>query len=373
MHAWLRLANLQISARAANALLDHFGSPEAIFDATAAEFDRVEGLSSAQAGRVLDPSFIPTDQQLAYVESARVEVIHRGHADYPRNLKEIPDPPAVLFARGSLAEPDRFAVAVVGSRQATPYGRTIAGRLARDLAQAGITVVSGGALGIDAAAHHATVEAGGRTLVVLGCGLDVEYPRANQRLFQQVVERGQGAVLTEYPPGATPEPWRFPLRNRVISGLSMAVVVVEAGAHSGALVTATAAAEQGRDVMAVPGNVDRETSRGCNGLIRDGAVLVETAQDVLRALGVLVLENPAPREASGPGRSGPDRAAIGVPAALPDGQRRLLEFLSLTPRHIDALAADVSLPSVQVSVEMTMLELAGLVRRLPGNCYIRAL
>lgn len=368
MLSWLRFANLQLTARAANALLDRFGTPDAVFAASPAEIDDVDELSGSQASRLLDPSYLPTEKQLAYLERAQVQVVPRDDPQFPRSLREIPDPPPVLFVRGTLDERDKFSVALVGSRRSTPYGRSVTVQLARELSHAGLTVVSGGALGIDAAAHQATFDAGGRTLVVLGCGLDINYPKDNYPLFERIIAEGQGVLLTEFPLGASPEPWRFPLRNRIISGLSMGIVVVEAGQQSGALLTATAAAEQGRDVMAVPGNVDREASRGTNGLIRDGAILVENAQDVLRALGVLVLETPQPAS-----RKETAATAPRAHANLPESQKRLLEFLSLTPRHIDALAADVRLPSVEVSVQMTLLELTGMVRRLPGNCYIRVL
>ncbi len=367
MESWLRFANLQMPARLANTLLDLFGEPDAVFSASLNDLSTVEGLTEKQAARIGDPTFLPTQKQIDFLLRAGVRLLHRNDDEYPRNLREIPDPPPVLFFRGALDEKDRYAVALVGSRQATPYGRSVAARLARDLTCAGLTVVSGGALGIDAAAHRATVEAGGRTLVVLGCGLDVEYPRENLALFEQIVRQGQGALLTEFPLGATPEPWRFPLRNRIISGLSMGVVVVEAGVQSGALLTAGLAAEQGRDVMAVPGNVDRIAAKGVNGLLKDGALLVEDANDILRALGILTLESPQTNRTSE--TSSPPSGARN----LPDAQRRLLEHLSLTPRHIDALAADLQMPGPDVSVQLTMLELSGLVRRLPGNCYIRVL
>jgi DNA processing protein len=362
LELWLRLANLQLPARAANALIEQFGGPEAVFSATRRQLEDDGGATEAQAARILDPTFIPTGEQLRFLETRGVRVIPRGADDYPRNLRNIPDPPAVLFVRGRLDEKDRFGVALVGSRRATPYGRSVTAKLARELTQAGITVLSGGALGIDTVAHQATADAGGRTYAVLGCGLDVEYPRDNQRLFERIVEEDRGALLSEFPLGAAPEPWRFPMRNRIISGLSMGVVVVEAGLQSGALLTATIAAEQGRDVLAVPGNVDREGSRGTNALIKDGAILVEDAQDVLRALGVLVLEPPPVAVAAAP-----------AARSLPDAQKRILEHLSLTPKHIDALAADVRLGSNDISVQITLLELSGMVRRLPGNCFIRVL
>lgn len=362
MHAWIRFANLQLSPRTANALIDHFGTPDALFDATSSELSDFCTLTGKQSVRLTDPSFLPTASQLEFMETSAVRLVPRGDPEYPRNLKEIADPPPVLFVRGSLDEKDRFAVAIVGSRQATPYGRSVAAQLARDLSAAGLTVVSGGALGIDSAAHRATVEAGGRTLVVAGCGLDVDYPSENRSLFNQIAHDGRGALLSEFPLGATPEAWRFPLRNRVVSGLVMGVVVVEAGAQSGALITASNAAEQGRDVMAVPGNVDRAGSKGANALIKDGATLVEDARDVMQALGMLVMATPREQEQSRPPLPG-----------LPEPQRRLMESLSLAPRHIDAIAAELKLDSAETGTQLTLMELAGLVRRMPGSCYIRSL
>lgn len=362
IESWLRLANLQLPVRLAVALLEHYGGPDALFEASPDDVACAADGAARFAGRLADPAYAPTRAQLDAVERLGIRLIAWRDPDYPPPLAQIPDPPPVLFVRGEVADEDRFAVALVGSRRSTPYGRTVTARLARDLARAGLTVVSGGALGIDSAAHRATLEAGGRTLVVLGCGLDVPYPRENQEMFEEVVRRGRGAVLTEFPPGAQPEPWRFPQRNRVISGLSMGVVVVEAGTRSGALLTASLAGEQGRDVLAVPGNVDREASRGTNALIRDGASLVEEVGDVLRALGILALEAPPGPPAVGP-RS----------ADLPEEQRRLLACLSLTPRHIDSIAAELGVVGPDAGVQLTMLELAGLVRRLPGNSYVRAL
>lgn len=371
MHAWIRLTNLQLSARLANGLLDRFGSPEAIFAADADEIagSDAPGLTERLVDRIIDPTFIPTDRQLASIERCSMGLVTRDDPAYPRPLKDIPDPPVALYVRGRFDEKDRFSVALVGSRHATPYGKSVTARLARELGAAGLTIVSGGAIGIDTAAHAATLESGGRTVVVLGTGLDVDYPRENRRLFDQIVEQGAGALISEFPVRSAPEPWHFPMRNRIISGLSMGVVVVEAGAQSGALLTAGLAAEQGREIMAVPGNVDRATSRGANALIRDGAALIETSQDVMRTLGILVLESPAGDAVRRPNASPPPAP----PLNLTDSQKRLLEHLTLTPRHIDALAADVRMGSPDVSVQLTLMELSGVVRRLPGNCYIRIL
>jgi len=358
---WIRLANLQLPPRQACGLLDHFGDPRALFAASAGE------LEAASAGlrlpaRLLDPSFAPTASQLGAAERLGMRAIGREDAEYPRPLREIPDAPPVLFVRGTLEETDRFAVAIVGTRHPTPYGRSVAGKLARDLAGAGLVVASGGAIGIDAAAHRACLEAGGRTVVVLGCGHDVEYPRENQPLFEQIVATGRGAVVSEFPPGCQPEAWRFPQRNRIISGLSRGVVVVEAGRQSGALITATLAGEHGREVMAVPGNVDRPASKGTNALLKDGATLVEDAEDVLRTLGILTLRPPGVDAPERPRR--PD---------LTESQLRLLECLDLTPRHIDSVAAELGSEPAALSLDVTLLELAGVIRRLPGNTFIRVL
>ncbi|HSV72592.1 MAG TPA: DNA-processing protein DprA [Chthonomonadales bacterium] len=365
VEAWLRFANVQLQASMANALLDAFGDPEAVFSASPAAVGEVDGLTPRAINALRDPAFMPTAVQSARIESGDVCILPRTDPDYPQPLRGVPDAPPVLFVMGRLDERDRFAVGIVGTRQASPYGRSVTAKLARDLAQAGMTVVSGGALGIDAAAHRAALDAGGRTLVVLGCGIDVNYPRENRPMFDAVAARDQGAVLSEWPLTASPEPWRFPLRNRIISGLSMGVVVTEAPKQSGALITAGIAAEQGREVMAVPGNVDRPFSQGANELIRDGAHLVSSASDVLRVLNVLTLEPPASAQPVG--------TQTPSVSSLPEVQRVLMEHLSLTPKHLDALAADARLPTVEVSAQITMLELAGLVRRLPGNCYIRVL
>lgn len=358
---WLRLANLQISPRIAQALLDVFGDPETLFASDLADLTGIAGVPADVIGKVRDPHYQASAAQVAYMGQPGVTVVARDDADYPPALREIADPPPMLFVRGRLQERDRFAVGVVGTRQPTPYGRAVTGRLCRDLADHGLTVISGGAVGVDATAHRSALESGGRTVAVLGCGLDIRYPRENLPLFDEIVATGRGALVSEYPPGTKPDGWRFPQRNRLISGMSKGILVVEAGERSGALLTAGYAADQGREVMAVPGNIDREASRGTNGLIRDGAALVTCAADVARALGMLVLEPPkGPRE-------------VREDQALPEMQRRILAMMSLTPIHIDAIAAGLQAGIPEVAVDLTMLELGGLVRRLPGNTYIRVL
>lgn len=359
--SWLRLANVELSPRAAHALLDRFGSPEAILAAAEDDLVSVPELTSDQLIRLNSSAREPTDAQIAWAERPDVAIVHRDSPEYPETLRDITDRPAMLFVRGRLDERDRFGVAIVGTRRPSPYGRAVATRFARDLSDIGLTIVSGGALGIDTAAHRATVGAGGRTLVVLGCGLNVRYPADNQPLFDEIVARDCGAIVSEFPLGATPEAWRFPMRNRVISGLCMGVVVVEAGAQSGALITASFAADQGRDVLAVPGNVDSALSQGTNALIRDGAALVTNGREVAEALGVLVMRSQRPPE---PRPSAPD---------LPEPQQRILARLSLTPKHIDAIASELEIGSPEASSHLTLLELRGLVIRQPGGTFVRAL
>ncbi|HZO86823.1 MAG TPA: DNA-processing protein DprA [Chthonomonadaceae bacterium] len=405
LRAWLRLANMQFTACLTTALLTRFaGDPQAIFAAADAELDAVPGFQARHLVRLRDPALEASSRQLAWVERHGVALVLHGQPEYPRLLRHIPDPPPILFVRGSLTEADRFSMGIVGSRYATPYGRATALRLARELAEQGVVVVSGGAVGIDTAAHQGALAGGGRTLAVLGCGLDVNYPRENQALFEQIT--AQGALITEYPLGAQPEAWRFPLRNRILSGLSLGVLVVEAPRQSGALITAARAAEQGRPVMVIPGNIDRPSSEGSNELLKEGAAPVTCAEDVLRGLNLmtaparpqhqraldLVLESAMAEPSGGESASAPfaSQQEWGIPGEegaatrsqaardllarqMPESQRKLLECLSLTPRYIDAIAQEAGMTTVQAGVEITLLELSGQVRRLPGNTYIRAL
>jgi DNA processing protein len=374
LSAWQRLANLQLNARLTLALLQRYRyDPRALFAATDAELGELPELQTRHLVRLRDTTLGATPRQMAWLQRPDVQICWPGHPSYPRLLRELPDPPAILFVRGTLDEPDRFAVGMVGSRHATPYGRSVAERIARELAGHGLTVVSGGAVGVDTAAHRGALAGGGRTLAVLGCGIDVDYPRENRELFEQIAL--SGALISEYPLGAQPDAWRFPLRNRIISALSQGTLVVEAPRASGALITARYAVEQGRPVMAVPGNIDRSASQGTNQLIKDGAILVTEVQDIL-GRGDRTGEA-AGSEPEGDGAEDNRNAANVNRArrlgALPPAQQRLIEELSLTPRHIDTIAQATGLTATEAGVEMTLLELQGYVRRLPGNTYIRTL
>ncbi len=289
----------------------------------------------------------------------RVDSILRlQDAGYPKALRATFDPPPVLYVRGEIVREDVQAVAVVGSRHASAYGLSAAEAIARDLAFAGVTVVSGLAVGIDSAAHRGALAAGGRTIAVLGCGIDVAYPRRNQKLACEIAE--QGAVVSEFCPGTPPEAWRFPRRNRIVAGLSLGVVVVEAGEKSGSLITARLGLEAGRDVFAVPGEIGLARTRGTHRLLREGAKLVECGADVLEEAAPWLL----PASASGqPGSPG------GEPSAE---ARAVLDAFDGAVVHVDRLIARSGLGAARTLEILLDLELRGAVRHHPGMLYSRA-
>jgi DNA processing protein len=289
-------------------------------------------------------------------------------ARYPSRLAEVPDAPATLHVRGALVDADALAVAIVGSRRATPYGLEVAETLAADLAARGVTIVSGLARGIDAAAHRGALRVGGRTLAVLGSGVDVIYPPENRRLAAEIAERG--ALLSQFAPGTPPLPQNFPTRNQVIAALSLAVVVVEAAEKSGSLITARLAAELGREVLAVPGRITAPESRGANRLIQDGAHVAMGWEDVV---GVLPERWKARVTATaGIGRAG-DAAAAGRGAVEgePSGYRSILELLGEDPLDIDHVIERSGLGAGRVSAALLELELEGRVRQIEGKRFVR--
>lgn len=353
--ALLRLAYLELPPRRLRALLEHFEHPEQVLSASRHELLRVAGMTESAADRILNAPELTPNQWRRWQNSGARLLTWRDDG-YPPPLREIEDFPPLLFVRGSLQERDRFAVGIVGTRRPTPYGRATAERLARELSRYGLTIVSGGARGIDTAAHTGALRAGGRTIAVLGSGIDVAYPSESAALFERIA--AQGAVLSEYPPGIQPDAWRFPARNRLVSALSLGILVVEAPNDSGALITATHALEQGKPVFAVPGNIDTGHSAGCHRLIKDGATLVDSVEDIVRGLGIA----PEP----------PPERSVEMPALTPV-QQGILRALSLTPRHVDTLAEELNLPVAQLNAELLMLEMYNLVRRQPGNTYVRVL
>lgn len=350
-----------IGPRLRQLLLEQFGSPAAIFAASQSELRSVPGIGTKLAGAVARArSEIDVAAEIDLCRKHAVNIVPHGTTGYPRALQEIADPPGLLFVRGSIEPSDALAVAIVGSRHATRYGLMVAERLAGSLVRAGLTVVSGLARGIDAAAHRGALAAGGRTIAVLGSGVLNIYPPEHAGLATEVIARG--AVVGEAPVRSAPLSGAFPQRNRLISGISLGVVVVEAALHSGALITSRHAMEQGREVFAVPGPVDSRMSRGCHQLIRDGAKLVETADDVLEELGPLVAA--APRA---------DGSVVHHPAELllNDAEQRILSAVGTSATAIDQVIADSGLPTPQVLSTLSVLEMRRLVKRLSGNYVLR--
>ncbi|HEY8553031.1 MAG TPA: DNA-processing protein DprA [Burkholderiales bacterium] len=367
---WLTLARLPgLPGRIAHGLLDRFGSIAALFAAPQDDVEAAIADTAAEAGRRLDareaaqalaagPRAAEWARDLAWLEEPAHHLVTWLDPDYPPLLREIADPPLVLYVEGRRDVLARPQLAIVGSRNPTPLGRYDAAAFARALCDAGLAITSGLALGIDAAAHRAALEAGGTTIAVAGTGLDCVYPPGNRELARAIAERG--ALVSEFPIGTPPRPAHFPIRNRLISGLSLGVLVVEAAEQSGSLITARLAAEQGREVFALPGSIHSPLARGCHRLIRQGAKLVETAADVLEELGPLAAVSADARLAA----SAPDET-------LTPDERAVLDNLGYEPMSVDALVERSGLTPDTVSSILLQLELRGVVLVGPGG-YQRA-
>jgi DNA processing protein len=338
-------------------LLDYFGDLGSAWTAPAHELAEA-GLDTRAVTQVLAArQTLDLDRELARLDAAGAHLLTWADDAYPARLREVDDPPPVLYVRGEVQAGDAEAVGLVGTRRATPYGREVAHQLASGLAAAGVTVVSGLALGIDTVAHRAAIEAGGRTLAVLGSGVDVIYPPQNRDLAARIVAEHAGAILSDYPLGTGPEAVNFPPRNRIISGLVRGVVIVEADMKSGAMITARFALQQGRDVFAVPGSILSHHSDGPNSLLKEGAAPITGVDDILAALDLTCL---------------PDQqtARAVLPTNATEGL--LLQLLTNGPRHVDELGRDSGLPIHEVSSTLTMMELKGLVRQVGPMQYSAA-
>ncbi len=298
---------------------------------------------------------VDLDEVLRHVERAGVHVLTWDSDTYPTLLRQIPEAPPVLFVRGEITSADEWAVAVVGTRKATVYGREVARALATDLAHNRVTVVSGLARGIDSIAHKAALDAGGRTIAVLGSGVDCIYPAEHRKLAEAIAENG--ALVSDYPLGTQPESANFPARNRIISGLSLGVVVVEADLQSGALITADFALDQGREVFAVPGSILSPASAGCNRLLRDGASVVTEVRDILETLH---LDQLAEKQT----------ARTILPAN--ETEAAVIRHLSAEPHHLDELARATELPVEVISSTLVMMELKGMARQVAPLQYVLA-
>lgn len=400
--AWLHLSYCGLPTARNGALLQHFGSPEAIFEAAANNGDALceeFGLTQNAVAKLRATAKKDVSQALEAMRTHAVGIITRD--EFPSLLRETGDDcPAFLFARGEFAPTDHKAIAIVGTRKMTEYGRGMAHRLAFELARAGWTIVSGLATGIDTAAHRGALDAGGRTIAATGCGLDIVYPAENRDLMIEIEK--SGCVLSEWAPTTQPAPWHFPARNRIIAGLSHAVVVVESQLKSGALITATKAGEWGRTVFAVPGNVHKPQSKGPHSLIREGAFLVESADDILDFLALEtiarfgneigapssdfdslsdnaepVLKSLRPAKAPRPDTSKPvlptqkpsDNGA--QPQGLSPNESRVWLCLEWEPRHFDDIAESADLETGATNAALVMLEIKGFAQRQAGNVFVR--
>lgn len=353
-----------IGPRHSRLLLDHFGSAAAVFAASLAQLEEVNGIgpkialsiAAAKLGR-------EAEIELEEANKLGVKLLRRGSAAYPKAIERICDPPLLLYCQGDFQPQDELAVAIVGSRRCTVYGRQQAEKFASALARAGVTIISGLARGIDAAAHQGAIAGGGRTIAVMGTGLAEVYPPEHCELAEQVT--AHGAMLSEFKLHQTPHAGHFPQRNRIISGLSVAVVVVEAGRSSGALHTARHAMEQGREVLAVPGRIDSLASEGCHDLIRDGATLVRHVDDILAAIG------PLTKPVSLAADSGETIHSLRE-LSLNEIERHILNLIGADPTLQDEIIARSQMEPPRVLSTLTVLEMKRLIRRQPGGFFIRS-
>ena len=342
-----------IGAVRMQALIQHFGDLALAWNATPIELARA-GLGLKVIERIVQArANVDLEKLWARIEAQGIKILTWEDEAYPQRLKEIDQPPPVLYIRGEYLPDDLYAVAIVGTRRVTAYGRQITEELAAYLATNGITVISGLARGVDGIAHQTALKAGGRTIGVLGSGVDKIYPPEHRGLAEKIMERG--AIISDYAPGTAPDASNFPPRNRIVSGLSLAVVVVEAGETSGALITAEFAAEQGREVFAVPGSILAPQSKGTNKLIQNGALPLLSVNDLMQALNLT--------------RMGEQKAARKI-IPTDETEARLMEVLSDEPLHVDEIRNQTELPIEKVSATLALMELKGMVRQVGGMSYV---
>ncbi len=351
---WFALKNVpRVGNVTFRRLVNHFGSPGRVLSASEAELSAVEGIHPSVIYSLLHHDYRQfADNECSLLLRTGAGIVTFRSRDFPCLLQQIHDPPPFLYVKGQLKSHEK-TISVVGSRRASPYGISTTSRLARELSDNGIAVVSGMARGVDTAAHRGALSGGGRSIGVLGCGVNVIYPAENRSLFAEMADKG--ALVSEFPLGTKPLAENFPRRNRIISGISTGVLVVEAAEGSGSLITAQCALEQGRDVYAVPGNVSSPLSRGTNLLIKQGAKLVERIEDILEEL---------------PCRSGSAaRASLSLAPCFSPLEASVYSCLSQTPLHIDEIAAKCALTAGDVSAILLRLELNGAITQLPGKHF----
>ena len=370
---WLKLIRAEgVGPTLFKRLLDCFGDVETILGASSAQLTKVEGIGNKTAERIVRTRRdFDTEKELALADKLGVWLIHINDKRYPPALKAIYNPPPVLYIKGTLSRADNLAMAIVGCRRCTHYGTEQANRFSHLLASAGFTIVSGLARGIDSAAHRGTLAAKGRTIAVQGCGLANIFPPENKKLFEQITE--SGAVISELPLTYEPLAENFPARNRIIAGLSMGVLVVEATHRSGALISAQAALENNREVMAVPGRIDSPASIGCHRLIKQGARLIDSIEEVMDALGYVGdglkdhAQTAADEAEQKAGQTLFDMSRLNLSAE----ETAILQQLNSEPVHVEELIVQTQLSAGQVHAAVIHLQLKGLIKQLPGNLYIK--
>ncbi len=349
-----------IGATRMRVLVNHFGDPESVIAAGERELIAVEGIDHSTARKIISSGGFEKEiqTQLSRLNRSEARLITFWDKDYPENLKRIYDPPVLLFTRGAISNVDKYSIAVVGTRNPTTYGKRIAEKFAAELSEQGITVVSGLARGIDTIAHSTSVRSGGRTIAVLGSGVDVIYPGENRRLAEQMIV--SGALVSEYYMGAKPDAMNFPRRNRIISGMTLGTILVETDINGGAMITAGTALDQNREVFAVPGNLLERKSRGTNKLIKEGqAKLVEDVSDVIDELRYklkpLLKVSPKPQ----------------TRVQLTIFEQKVFDVLTEEPFHVDVLAEKCGMTISDLLVQLLSLELKGVVKQLPGKYFTR--
>jgi len=370
---WVGLTRVEgLGVRGAHKLIEHFGSPQAAYMASLTELEscgvpaRVAQAIFAQAG------LKDAEKEIQAAAKDSYQVVAHGSESYPPLLRQIPDAPLLLYVRGDVSILSQHSVGMVGTRRPSAYGSSVAHRLAKDLAERQLVVVSGLARGIDSAAHRGALEANGKTVAVLGSGLNVIYPRENKGLADQIAH--SGAVVSEFPLGTGPTPENFPIRNRIISGLSLGVVVVEAAEYSGSLITARLAVEQNREVFAVPGNITSAQSFGPNYLLKQGAKLVDQWLDVIEEFPAEIRMQLLPPVEASEGEPASAEAASLFAASLKPEQKAVFEVLRADQAlFVDDIVGTAGLPQPRVLAALLELEMSGLIRQLPGKNFIRKL
>lgn len=366
---WLRLIlTPEIGSRRGKSLLERFKIPKVILEASLEDIAEVENVGREVAKKIVEGrERIDLDRQIKLIEKNNITLIPLDSELYPNSLKSIYDPPLVLFVKGEVLPQDYFSIAIVGTRLASFYGRTMSEKLSRELTEKGFTIVSGGARGIDTFSHQAALRAKGRTLAVLGCGLDIAYPPDNKKLFEEIAEKG--AMISEFPLCTRPDKGNFPMRNRIISGLSLGVVVIEAPHKSGALITVTHANEQGREVFSVPGHADSFVSKGTNQLLREGAKLVETADDIIEELEP-ILKSKIKEFKVSQSESGKTKEDS-INPELTEEEAIVCDLLSCGPLDLDDIIVSSRLSVSAASAALTSLELKKLIKQSCGKVFAK--